>query len=215
MILPDYMIREGAATGGIGDGPHMPIKTCSKCHVAFPANAENFYRHPGGRYKLTPRCKPCVNEDNALNEARRRERDPEGMKAKSRARSNRYYRENIEVARAYCRKSAAKARQDPERRALINMRKRAAGARMTPEAFAALLVAQGGVCAICGTGEPESRTGSQGWNIDHCHKTRSVRFILCGPCNRGLGAFCDDPIRMRKAADLIEAYTASAPEGRA
>lgn len=31
-----------------------------------------------------------------------------------------------------------------------------------------------------------------------------IRFLLCKHCNRGLGAFRDDPSLMRRAADLLE-----------
>lgn len=41
----------------------------------------------------------------------------------------------------------------------------------------ALLDAQFGRCALCGTAD------SSKWRIDHCHSTRMIRGILCAGCN--------------------------------
>ena len=64
-----------------------------------------------------------------------------------------------------------------------------------------MLADQGGVCAICKTSEPGGR--DKVWHVDHCHNTNKVRGLLCGPCNRGLGQFRDDPKRLRAAADYL------------
>jgi len=44
-------------------------------------------------------------------------------------------------------------------------------------------------CVICGSEEELV--------VDHCHKTNTIRGMLCNHCNKGLGHFRDDP-------DLLE-----------
>ena len=44
-------------------------------------------------------------------------------------------------------------------------------------------------CVICGSEE--------NLVVDHCHKTNTIRGMLCNHCNKGLGHFRDDP-------DLLE-----------
>ncbi len=55
----------------------------------------------------------------------------------------------------------------------------------------AMLLAQNGHCAICGTTEWGGQHGTP--VIDHCHATGKVRGILCQWCNVGLGKFDDSP----------------------
>jgi len=62
--------------------------------------------------------------------------------------------------------------------------------------FDALVVAQGGACAICGREDPE--------HVDHDHVTGEVRGILCFNCNGGLGQFRDSTDALRAAAFYLE-----------
>lgn len=61
---------------------------------------------------------------------------------------------------------------------------------------AALVSAQGGVCAICGRPDPE--------HVDHCHTTGRIRGVLCFNCNGGLGQFGDDPARLAAAISYLD-----------
>jgi hypothetical protein len=51
------------------------------------------------------------------------------------------------------------------------------------------------VCVICGT--------EAGLCVDHSHQTNRVRGMLCGPCNKGLGFFRDNPSLLYRAADYV------------
>ena len=63
----------------------------------------------------------------------------------------------------------------------------------------ALLAEQGGVCAICRTPDP----GKGSWQLDHDHATKEIRGVLCPLCNRGLGQFKDDPLRLLAAVEYL------------
>lgn len=63
-----------------------------------------------------------------------------------------------------------------------------------------LLASQGHVCAICGMA-PDS-----GPVVDHNHATGTVRGVLCGPCNIGIGHLGDDAARCLKAAEYLRMH---------
>lgn len=86
---------------------------------------------------------------------------------------------------------------------------------LTREAFDAMLAAQGGGCAICGTTDP----GSSHWHTDHDHaccprsdKTcgQCVRGLLCGACNYGIGYMRDDVARLHAAIEYLTRHSRAA-----
>lgn len=119
---------------------------------------------------------------------------PEVVERRKAARRARYandaeYREQVK----------ARAREsDPARKRDLRMRRQFG---IGADEFDALLVAQGGRCAIC----PAEVGDSIGrpLSVDHCHKTGAVRGLLCSACNLGLGKFRDDPELLRKAAEYL------------
>lgn len=58
-----------------------------------------------------------------------------------------------------------------------------------------------GTCSICGGNAVD---GNHSMPVDHDHKTGRVRGLLCTHCNKGLGAFRDNPSLLRAAADYLE-----------
>lgn len=190
-------------------------KTCRKCKINFPATLEFFYRSASGKFGITPRCKACVNEDNKESHQKRLAKNPEKVRALAAKRSKNYYNRNIENCRKKQREFHANLRKNLDCREVINMKKRGGGARMTPQDFEDIFNKQGRKCAICFSEDSGNKNGN--WNIDHCHKTKQVRFILCCHCNRGLGAFRDSPVWLRKAADMLEKFydfKSESPTGR-
>ena len=70
--------------------------------------------------------------------------------------------------------------------------------------FDALVVQQGGVCAICGREAPE--------HVDHSHESGAVRGILCFNCNGGLGQFKDSVDSLVNAVAYLQAHDPEARE---
>jgi hypothetical protein len=68
--------------------------------------------------------------------------------------------------------------------------------------YYAMVKEQGGKCAICKGTDPKTRHGH--FCIDHCHKSKKIRGLLCGPCNFMLGNACDLPERLRAGAVYLE-----------
>ena len=68
---------------------------------------------------------------------------------------------------------------------------------VTQKEYETKVLDQAGRCGLCG--------GTAELNVDHNHATGKVRGLLCSPCNKGLGAFYDNPTVLRAAADYLEA----------
>jgi len=118
--------------------------------------------------------------------------------------SLKYAMKNRELILARGREAKRKkAEEDPTWREENKFKKRANGLGFTKKQWEKMFDNQGRVCAICGSNDPNHK---KGWNLDHCHKTNTARFILCTHCNRGLGGFRDDPELLRRAADALEAF---------
>lgn len=73
-----------------------------------------------------------------------------------------------------------------------------------------MLVAQNYKCAICGTSNPRGEGVESdkelSFSVDHNHKTKKVRGLLCNLCNRALGFFQDDPSIVQKAAEYLNTH---------
>ena len=76
---------------------------------------------------------------------------------------------------------------------------------MTLEQYAAMLAAQGGGCAICGSATSSGCKNS--FHVDHNHKTGNVRGILCQRCNTGIGSLREDATILRRAISYLEKHT--------
>jgi hypothetical protein len=87
---------------------------------------------------------------------------------------------------------------NPEYRATQTEKKRERRYGLTPEQYAAMLEAQGGLCAIC-----RGKGGIKGFMVDHCHETGVVRGLLCPSCNAGMGMLGDTPAGLMRAVKYL------------
>jgi hypothetical protein len=182
------------------------MKTCTKCGVTKPP--EDFYERPTqpckechraavrARYERKPvtrgptitekRCTRC-DETKPISEFYARRGDPSAgywtshCKACSIITVRETRERNPERHRAGSRRWAA----NNPRKVKNTILKRMYG--ITIDEYEAMLVKQGGGCAICGQKEPGGNAGHL--HVDHCHDTKKVRGLLCGSCNNGLGRF--------------------------
>lgn len=92
----------------------------------------------------------------------------------------------------------------PGKREKYNRKVQSKRYKLTPAELENMRDAQSGRCAACN--HPHARL-----QVDHCHKTGVVRGLLCGACNSAAGRLRDDPARLRKLADYLEAAAAESP----
>lgn len=71
---------------------------------------------------------------------------------------------------------------------------------------AAMERAQGGVCAICGLPPSGKGTGGVRLNVDHCHRTNTLRGMLCFNCNVGIGHLREDPELFGRALAYLTSH---------
>lgn len=103
---------------------------------------------------------------------------------------------NPERARAIGRRHYQKSSQTTRRGWVL---KRHFG--MTLEQYNEQIAKQGGKCALClrvPTEQPKRKLA-----VDHCHKTNTIRGLLCGECNRGLGLFRDNVYLLKRAIKYL------------
>lgn len=75
--------------------------------------------------------------------------------------------------------------------------------------FIAMLEKQKHRCAICKNPIRDAQRGRSPRDavcIDHDHVTGKIRGLLCNPCNRGLGSFCDRIDLLATATDYLRSH---------
>jgi len=171
------------------------MKTCAKCGLEKDLDA--FDRHPSGKHGRHPRCKEWRKSEHkdyyennkekwVEREAAMRAADPEALKKKNRDAATRY-------------------RANPNN--TIYARHLMDKYGITVEQFEAMEKSQDGKCAICG-GPPRGRAGKKGkrFHVDHDHKTRKVRALLCFNCNAMLGNCFDEVEILEKAIAYLHSH---------
>lgn len=95
----------------------------------------------------------------------------------------------------YVRSESGLTRRECKDCIILRQRERDLG--VTEAEYQALFEEQQGKCGIC-----ERQLDSKRYTrfaVDHCHRTKRVRGLLCGNCNAGLGFFKDSPKRLSNA----------------
>ena len=70
---------------------------------------------------------------------------------------------------------------------------------LTEEEYQEIYEKQKGLCALPSCGKPAT-------DIDHCHVLGKTRGLLCNCHNKAIGAFSDNPILLREAAEYLENF---------
>jgi hypothetical protein len=83
----------------------------------------------------------------------------------------------------------------------VNLRARVRKYGLSVPEYTAMVARQNGICAVC---LKVPGKGRMGLCIDHDHRRRKLRSLLCGRCNLGVGNFKDDSAAMRRAADYVD-----------
>jgi hypothetical protein len=156
-----------------------PVSTCPVCGGTVPTKPSS---SRGVRVYCTPGC---------YREARRR-KDAEQKRAWRAA--------HPEKARAIERRRSS----TPRRKAYEQARGLRRSFNLSRDEYEAMLVRQGGKCAICGRSD-SGRAGAR-FYVDHDHTTGKIRELLCISCNAGIGLLGDSPQRILAAAEYIEGY---------
>jgi hypothetical protein len=100
--------------------------------------------------------------------------------------------------------------EDPEYSRWVHMKQRHG---LDREAFEAMVAAQDGRCYLCGDLLELDTPRRVHMDHDHscCHRDQGklcgscTRGLSCEQCNKGIGCFDDDPERMRRVVDNLEA----------
>lgn len=167
----------------------MPVDECKRGHKR---TAENIYVSPGGQRHCKP-CRALRDQARPVTEDRRK------------AGSERFKRWREANPERFREANKAWIARNPDARRLHELRGRLKAHGLAEHEYFAMVEAQNGLCAICR--RPESRHDRKGVRyllaVDHCHTTGAVRGLLCQECNKGLGAFQDDPDRLRAAAAYL------------
>lgn len=101
----------------------------------------------------------------------------------------------------YCARHSAETTQREIAQIVRRKRERQFGVRH--EEFLAMLQAQDGICAICGSGND----GARQLSIDHDHATGAIRGLLCDRCNPLLGYARDNVAVLQAAIEYLESYS--------
>ena len=170
--------EQATLQGGFSMGKEM-TKKCTKCEKT--KGLSEFSKDQNSRDGLSYRCRNC--------RAKHYQDNKESVKKQALE----YRTANKE--RLAKKNAAWHAANNNQRNA--NLKKRYG---ITCDQYDDMVVAQNGLCAICGK-EPDGHRPQL--FVDHNHETGEVRGLLCNKCNTALGGFQDSLELLRKAVDYL------------
>lgn len=158
------------------------MKKCTKCGIK--KSADQFFNHRIEKDGLHSQCKDCCA---TRMKASRKLKKTEGVCIRPGCK-------NIpEPHRVVCK-------QHLQKQQLANLQNSGVPPGEISRAEIALK-SFNGVCAICGTTQFRGR---RGWTLDHNHKTKKFRGILCDRCNKLLGFAGDSSAVLNQAILYLE-----------
>lgn len=104
------------------------------------------------------------------------------------------YRQAPHIIKRRLEKSRTPSRVEANRKAELKRTY-----NITLEDYKLLAEKQDYLCKICRKTNLDGRVLS----VDHCHKTKKVRGLLCGKCNMGIGMFNDDILLLKEAINYL------------
>lgn len=130
-----------------------------------------------------------------MREWARKNKDAISLKLRTKLATDTEYAERI---RLLARKRHA---ANPERKRSTQLK---TNYGITLDQYREMYSAQDGKCAICGDHKPDN--GKDGLVVDHCHTNGNVRALLCTHCNKGIGQFREDVLRLTKAIEYLKRF---------
>ena len=185
----------------------MTTKEQNRAH--YVKNAETLRKKALERYHADPlkddperKQRKRAYMKRYLETYQRKKLTPAERAERSRLRRERYASDPDHRSKARAQARASNARNPMGKRA-TRLR---AEYGLTTEQYHAILAHQKGGCAICGrasSGVREKNKRERALSVDHCHKTKCIRGLLCPTCNAGLGHFKDSPALLAKAIEYL------------
>jgi len=176
------------------------LKQCRVCKKHKDEQTEfSFSKHVPTKRNKT--CHECA-EASLLRTRKWREKNPNYQKNKRdenreehRRKAREYRKNNKEIIAAQQRRWRLKDKDRTKNKSL----KWDFG--ITVDIFNKKMEEQGGKCAICGK---NSDTEGTNLHIDHNHTTNTLRGLLCGNCNRGIGSFMEDVNVIQSSIEYLQ-----------
>ena len=171
------------------------MKICKICKME--KTDDNFYIDIRYKDGYVSECKSCRSEYRK----RHYKNNKESINLKCKIYSSSHKKEKQINNKIYYQKNKGLLLNN----SYVYLRNRKYG--ITQEIYDDIFNRQNGVCAICGL--PETATGRitkrlRPLSVDHDHKTKKIRGLLCKKCNVGLGLFMDSKELLIKAINYLE-----------